>query len=680
MIEESFFIKHEYCVASEMKKLGIKRIDGEDYQDCSSSDGHAIYEYDKEDGSVGYSGYCFSCNQSFNVNSLAKSSLAEDLGLSAEGSVVEKKVFERKDKKQTVTKEEVKEILSYGYEGLGYRGIKDEFRKFFGHAIKVVDGKPVAEWYPETRDGKLTGYKSRHFPKNFGYDNKGLTGVKSDLSGQVKFKDKNFRDILLTGGEVDKVSAYQMWVENQRNKSKRKGIETDEYDYMPVVSGTTGEGSVVNQIRNNYDFICSAENIYIGLDNDEAGISAMEDICAILPKDKLKIIKWSRKDPNSYIHNPEGKDYSKQFISDFFAAKDYEDSGIFASSGLMPYIKEALKLDRIPLPDYMEGLQTMTKGSGLIKNRLYNLIGITSCGKSTHVNAMVHHFAFLPTEKCAVISLEATKGEYGVDILSLHLEKNLYWEEADNVIDYLDSPEVSEKAQELFIDEYGESRFYVVDDRKGTVASLEKLCETLRNKYGVTLIVIDVLTDLLRVTNNEEQAKHLNWQSNFVKSGVTIINVLHTRKLASSTNGVPIKATEYDAYGSSIFVQKAAGNIIINRNKEAPDDDWIEKNTTYVTVAKMRQGKTGDTVPWLYDPETRKSYDRNKFFEMYPDKLPQGYDLSISSFDRAYWEEGGRGWDGVADNTSKYKPSKPNRKQDQPVEDWSIEVEDGTIF
>jgi hypothetical protein len=237
-----------------------------------------------------------------------------------------------------------------------------------------------------------------------------------------------------------------------------------------------------------------------------------------------------------------------------------------------------------------------------------------------------------------------------------------------------------EKANELFIDEYGESRFFVVDDRKGTVASLEKLCETLRNKYGVTLIVIDVLTDLLRVTNNEEQAKHLNWQSNFVKSGVTIINVLHTRKLTQSSNSIPVKATEYDALGSSIFVQKAAGNIIINRNKEAPDNDWIEKNTTYVTVAKMRQGKTGDTTPWYYDPETRKCYDRDKFFKDNPDKLPIGYDLSVSSFDRAYYEEGGRGWDGVSNNRQSFSPRKLQSKKEEPVDNFNIELDNGAVL
>ena len=679
---DSFWITNLYCIADEMIELGIN-AGKKPYKTCVSSNAMGVYENETEDGSF-YTSFCRSCNQVFHKEAFHKSSLASEFGIEG-GLVTNKKTFNRPAKKEKITKEEVKEVLSYGYQGNGYRGIKDEFRKFFGHAIKVDSkGNPIAEWYPETQDSTLYGYKSRHFPKNFGYDNRGITGVKSEMSGQVKFKDKNFRDILIVGGEIDKASAYQMWVEHQRGKSKWKGTESDEYDYMPVISPTTGEGSTFTQVRNNYDFINRAENIYIGLDNDLKGIESMEAVCNILPKEKLKVIRWSRKDPNAYIHNPEGKDYSKQFISDFYAAKEYEDSGIFASSGLMPFIKESLNLDRIPLPEYMQGLQGMTKGLGVIKNRQYNVIGITSSGKSTHANSMVYHFAFLPNEKTAVISLEATKGEYGIDILSYHLEKNLYWEESDSVQAYLDTPEVVEEANKLFVDEYGDSRFFVVDDRKGTVASLEQLCETLRNKYGVTIIVIDVLTDLLRVTSNEEQARHLNWQSNFVKSGVTIFNILHTRKLPASNNGVPVKCSEYDALGSSIFVQKAAGNIVINRNKEAPKDDWIEKNTTYVTVSKMRQGSTGETTPWLYDPDTRKVYDREKFFKDNPERLPAGYDLTVSSFDKAYYEEGGRGWDGVSDNSSrgfsKKASIKPRQKIDAPVDSFNIDMGNGVTL
>ena len=682
--DDSFWLMNDYCIADEVIDSGSKR---KGLRACGSSDALGVYENEPQDGGeVYYTGYCRSCNQVFNKQEFHASSHASQFGIEG-GAVVERKKFERKPKASPMNKQEVKTFIQEidpNYEGLGYRGIKDEYNRFFGHLTKKDSkGNVIARYYPETSEDSgawPTGYKCRNHPKDFKYGKVGVTGQSSKLSGQVKYEHMDFRDIIIVGGEEDKASWCQIWTESAKKKNN------GDYIGMPVVSGTTGEGSLVNQIKNNYDFIVRAENIYLALDNDDAGISAMEDICKILPKEKIKIVRWSKKDPNSYIHNNDGaldrtgkpttKDWSRQAISDFWLAKEYVNSGIFASSDLMIHIKEALKMPRIPLPNYMSVLQSMTRGTGIIKNRIYNIIGITSCGKSTHVNSMVYSFAFLPEEKTAVISLEMTKGEYGVDILSLHLETNLYWKEADEVQEYLDSPEVLEEANRLFVDEHGESRFYVVDDRKGTVASLEELCEKLRCKYGVTVIVIDVLTDLLRVTSNEEQASHMNWQSNFVKEGVTIFNVLHTRKLQPSSDGVARKCTEYDALGSSIFVQKAAGNFVINRNKEAPKDDWIEKNSTYLDVPKLRQGDTGEGGVWLYDPETRQSYDREKFFIDNPDRLPVGYDLSISSFDRAYYEEGGRGYKGEGSLGSKKGFSKRSgnpSKKDAPIDSFNLE-------
>ena len=650
-LDKGSVILQDYCIANEV--TGKK--------ECHSSNAFTIYAHDGNEESNGeewYDASCFSCGQGFTKEQLYKSSHADTLGVS-EGEVTVRKKFERKPKAVPMTmKEVVAHIKDIGYNSGAYRGIKSEYSQFFGHLTKVDNnGKVLARYYPETKDDKVTGYKCRNHPKDFRYGKLGLTGLSCQLAGQIKFKDyKNHRDILIVGGEEDLAAAYQMLRDNQI----RKGQE--DYAPMAVVSPTTGEGSAIKQIREQYDFLNQFENVILGLDNDEVGNAAMLAIAEVLPKDKVKIASWSGKDPNAMLQK--GKE--KQFMSDFYNSRPLLDSGIFSSQGLMPHIKEALMLPRISMPPYMSKLQEKTKGLGVIKNRIYNIVGITSCGKSTHINNMVYHCAFLPQEKTAVISLEATKGEYGVDILSLHLETNLYWKQADDVISYLDDPLVVEKANELFVDEYGESRFYVVDDRRGTVASLEELCETLRNKHGVTVIVIDVLTDLLRVTSNEEQAKHMNFQSNFVKSGVTIFNVLHTRKLENSKDGLPKKATEFDAYGSSIFVQKAAGNFIINRNKLCPDEDWIERNSTYVDVPKMRQGETGEAGVWLYDPETRQTYDREQFFIDHPDKLPAGYDLTVSSYDKEYYEEGGRGFKSGNSTSNSFTKKKDGLEVPQP--------------
>ena len=67
-------------------------------------------------------------------------------------------------------------------------------------------------------------------------------------------------------------------------------------------------------------------------------------------------------------------------------------------------------------------------------------------------------------------------------------------------------------------------------------------------------------------------------------------------------------------------------------------------------------------------------YDRDQYFKDNPDKLPEGYDLSVSSFDKAYWEEGGRGWDGVSNSKGGFpkKASKLNATVKDIMDDVNL--------
>jgi hypothetical protein len=145
------------------------------------------------------------------------------------------------------------------------------------------------------------------------------------------------------------------------------------------------------------------------------------------------------------------------------------------------------------------------------------------------------------------------------------------------------------------------------------------------------------------------------FQKNLLKNGITIINVLHTRKPEPSQDGIPKKCTEYSAYGSGTFVQSAAINIVINRNKMAKCP--IEKNSTYVDMPKCRGGITGEAGVWYYDAETRQVYDREDFFADNPELLPDGFDLTISSYDKAYYEE---------EKSSGFKKKGKNKEKHQP--------------
>lgn len=498
------------------------------------------------------------------------------------------------------------------YMGLGYRGIKDEYLKKYGHVTKKDDeGNVISRHYPESNmRGKIAGFKCRNHPKDFRYGNIGNTGGKNQLSGQMIFTGFH-KYLLIVGGEEDKVAAYQMLEENRNG---RAGIAE-----VHVVSSTCGENSAAAQVARNRDFCDRYEQIIVGMDNDEAGIAAAQAIAAVLPREKVKIATWSGKDPNKMLLD--GK--NQAFCRDFYNARPLVSSGIVESSSLMDFVEEELLRPRIPLPQEWKPVQDAMKG-GIRQGSIVNIIGDTSVGKSTLVNWLNYFWMFNAPEKVGVASLEATAGQYTIDMISLHLEKNLLWlGEGANILEYIRRPSVEAQYADLLSDEFGQPRFSILDERDGDIKMLEKQIEKLIHQHGCKIIVIDVLTDILRGTSGDLQEDHMKWQKQIVKSGITIINVLHTRKPVNS-DGTWRKATEYDAFGSSTFVQSAAYNIVISRNKMATCP--IEKNTTHVDMPKCRGGETGEIMKLFYDVETRTQVDLNNWHKRQAEQASRMYE------------------------------------------------------
>lgn len=528
----------------------------------------------------------------------ALSKVCEILGVDEKKYMEEKEISTKtveKEKPIPLDSEFVKNfIASKGYKSNNYRGIRDEINKFFGHLTELdSDDNVKASYYPETYGGKLVGYKCRNHPKDFSHGKIGITGSMNDLSGQVKFKSPS-KYVLLVGGEHDKAASYQMLLDTSQ----------EGFNGIPVVSPTSGENSAAKQCAAQYEWFDQYDIIMIGLDNDAAGIKAAEEVAKVLPKEKVRIVRWSGKDPNQML--VDGK--QKQFVRDFYNAKEYVSSGILTSSnGMLDKVKEELLKPRITLPPHMHKLQAAMKG-GIQQGRIVNIIADTSVGKSITVNDMVYHWIFNAPEPVGVCSLEATAGQYTLDMLSIHLEKNLQWMgSGEEVLEYLDRGDVKLLYEDLLYKEDGSARWCILDERDGDIKRLEKQCERMVSQYGCKIIVIDVLTDILRGTNADSQEDHMAWQKRMVKNGVTIINVLHSRKPPANADGKLRKVTEYDAFGSGTFIQSAAINIVLNRDKMSTDS--IERNTTIVDMPKCRGGITGEICKWYYDPETRKVYD-----------------------------------------------------------------------
>lgn len=324
-------------------------------------------------------------------------------------------------------------------------------------------------------------------------------------------------------------------------------------------------------------------------------------------KGRVFILNMRYKDPNEYIL----KEKENEFVTDFWSSKPYVPEGVKSAADGFDEIPSELTKPRITLPQYMHEMQDMM-GGGIIQGRILNIIADTSCGKSTHVNRMVHHWIFNSPVVPTIVSLEATAAQYMLEMLSVHLRVNLLWKMSnEQIIEFLGTEEGQRVKNELCYKENCEPRFFIIDDRAGSIKDMEAELEMLFKKHGSKLFVVDVLTDLLRGSSEALSEDHMNFQRNMAKNGVTIANVLHTRKPPQAADGKMRKVTEYDALGTGSFVQSAAYNIVLNRDKlsECP----IAKNTTEVDLPKCRGGKTGPAGKWYYEFDKSTCHDLNEW-------------------------------------------------------------------
>lgn len=624
---ESHTIKTaQECIADELISAGHKEL-----RECGSSDASATYQNIPSDGEVFFTAHCYSCCQTFNKALFHASSQAAEFGIEG-GLVVEKKEFKRLPKATAMTKKEVMSLITdVGYVSNNYRSIKDEYSQFFGHLTKLdKKGNVIARYYPETQEGSSwpVGYKCRNHPKDFRYGKLGLTGLSCELSGQVKFRDYvGHRDLLIVGGEEDKVAAFQMLRDNQIRKGQK------DYSPVAVVSPTTGEGSAVKQIRSNYDFVTQFENIIIALDNDEAGIKAMKEVAEILPKIKVKIVHWTDGDPNKMLE----LGHQKQFMSDFYNAKPYIRDGIITSKEADDSIEEELLRPKMSLPDFMASLQK-TMAGGIPLGYIVNWIAESGIGKSTLVNEAIRHWVYTSPYKIGILSLELTGAQYMIAMLSREVGKKItLFESPEEAVAFVRTPEVMAARKKLSTTEDGDSRFVILDEREGDLEQVKTQCENLVNKHGCQVIVIDPIQDLFEGVPVDSQNSFLKWMKGMLKRGVSFNNVCHVRKGSNSTDKdgkrIMRELSEDDVHGISAIVKSAGANIFMSRNKYAEND--IEKNTTYVTQGKCRwTGMTGRAGSWYYHLQSHTMYDLYKYFEDHPDELPSDYDLGANPFDK----------------------------------------------
>lgn len=482
--------------------------------------------------------------------------------------------------------------------GNGFRSINDETYLYFGvrHAFDEQTGEVVEQYYPCTQDGQLTGYKVREVPKNF--RSIGRTGADCELFGQFRF-NRGGKYVVLGEGELEVLSGYQML--KDYNKSRGNDFE------VAFVSPTTGANSV-KQIAAQYNFFNSFDNIILAFDNDKAGKDAAEKIIPVLPKGKVRLMQMKYKDHNEYLEKGDNKAY----ISDFYSSKSYVPAGVIGSNSLYDKIVEQADIAKVSFPPFLKKLESML-GGGLILGHAYNIAAMTSIGKTATVNEMIYWWIFNSPHMVGVVSMELNSGQYGEALLSRHLQLKLARLSMEDKKKVLDKEDTKKKAKELFEKEDGSPRFFLVDDRDGTVEQIQETIEQMVISSGVKIVVLDVLQDIIEGLSNEEQGLFMKWVKSMIKShNISIVLINHMRKKNNGDNSTQV--SESDVHGASQITKSASANILLSRNKAA--EDPIERNTTYVTLAKSRiTGETGPAGEIYYDTQTHVMHDKEEWMQ-----------------------------------------------------------------
>ena len=200
-----------------------------------------------------------------------------------------------------------------GVDPRGYRGLTKETCVFYGirHNFDEM-GQVTHQYYPITKNSELVGIKWRDSNKKF--SNRGEANSECDLFGQVAFRTTTSKTVVITSGEIDCLSLFQVL----RGYTDSKGWEP-----VPVVSSIIGEGGL-KQYQSQYDWLNKFDKIVICPDNDAPGQEYLHKIIKVLPRNKLFVMDLPLKDVNECMIK--GKE--KNIISEFFKARAYTPSGI----------------------------------------------------------------------------------------------------------------------------------------------------------------------------------------------------------------------------------------------------------------------------------------------------------------------------------------------------------------
>jgi twinkle protein len=438
------------------------------------------------------------------------------------------------------------------YQPLPERGIsKDSCEKF-----RVWKDNKGYYYFPSFLEGRQVGLKMRSPDKDFKWK-----GKQKDLFGQHLFPAGSAKFITVVEGEFDALSAYELLGSR-----------------YPVVSVLNGTGTAEQDVKRNWEYLNSFDNIVFAFDNDEAGIEAAKKCGALFEDGKVKILKLKKhKDANDYLKQNDANSYTKEWWN----APTLVKEGLKIGNEMWEEIVNRPSHFSTAYP--FAGLQNFTYGIRL--SEFVTVTADTGVGKTSLLKHIEHKLLTDPElieKKYGVgfMHLEEPNYDTALGLMSIHNNKPYHLP---------DVPRTQEELKKAY-DEVINNDRVVVWDHFGS-NRIESVLAKVRHMaaLGCKYIVIDHLSIIVSDQSGDER-KQLDEISTKLKTlcmelNIALICVIHQNRQGQirGTAGV-----------------EQISNIVMKAYRDNTNPDEWRRNVTKIVIEKNRfSGKCGPAC-WLF--------------------------------------------------------------------------------
>lgn len=512
--------------------------------------GNNLVHYKNSDGSK--SSYCFSCSHA-ERDSMSSSLLVEPDTSKLKG-----------EQWGSYNPSEVK----------ADRGITVSSWQKYGVQVNLAEH--VYPYFNKEQNSELVGVKVRKTQDKSFWVNGDVTR-QAGLFGQHVFPKGSYKSLVITEGEVDAVSAYQML-------SGRSAC----------ISVPNGAQGAKKAIQANWDYINSFETVYLCLDNDEPGKQAVSDIAPMFPSGKVKIIEFpaGAKDANDVLVN---LDDPSLFNRCFNNAKIWVPDGILCSSNIWEILNKDESKVSIPYPwsganDFTYGIRT---------SELITLCAGSGVGKTSFMREIAHHILKNTKEKVGMLFLEESVKKTGQSLLSIELNKPLH---------IPDTKVSKDELKKAFDNVLGTGRVFFYDHFGSTnIDNIVARVHYMAMVAGCKYIFLDHISIIVSSQENGDERKALDeimtkLRTLVQQTDICLFLVTHLKRTEEGhENGGEISMNHLR--GSAGIGQLS--DFVVGFERNGQDPDVNRRHTTLMRVIKNRPfGLTGLCAAIKFDRNT----------------------------------------------------------------------------